>query len=275
MAAAFGRAAVPSGASTGEHEAWELRDGDKKRYGGKGVSKAVAAVNETIAPVLVGFDALEQAKLDAADHRARRHAEQKETGRERIARRFPRRRACGGRFRAAAALSLPRRERSKSSARPDDEHPQRRRAFRCADRFPGIHDHAERRADFSGSAPLWRGNFSRAQKSSERSRTLDRGRRRRRFRAQSQIGRGRARIDRGRGREGRLLVRRADLHRARSGLLGIFRQGTKRLRFQEIRRLEADGGGTGRLLRFALRSVSRSSRSRTAARKTIGTAGRN
>ena len=48
----------------GEHEAWELRDGDKKRYGGKGVSKAVAAVNETIAPVLLGFDALEQAKLD-------------------------------------------------------------------------------------------------------------------------------------------------------------------------------------------------------------------
>src|SRR6187455_744984 len=61
----FGRAAVPSGASTGEHEAWELRDGDKKRYGGKGVGKAVAAVNETIAPVLVGFDALEQTKLDA------------------------------------------------------------------------------------------------------------------------------------------------------------------------------------------------------------------
>ena len=42
-----GRAAVPSGASTGEHEAIELRDGDKKRYGGKGVTKAVAAVNET------------------------------------------------------------------------------------------------------------------------------------------------------------------------------------------------------------------------------------
>src|SRR4030095_2790536 len=60
----FGRAAVPSGASTGEHEAWELRDGDKKRYGGKGVSKAVASVNETVAPVLIGFDALEQAKVD-------------------------------------------------------------------------------------------------------------------------------------------------------------------------------------------------------------------
>src|SRR5437899_11717717 len=62
----FGRAAVPSGASTGEHEAWELRDGDKKRYGGKGVTKAVAAVNDTIGPALYGFDALEQAKLDAA-----------------------------------------------------------------------------------------------------------------------------------------------------------------------------------------------------------------
>ncbi len=61
----FGRASVPSGASTGEHEAWELRDGDKQRYGGKGVSKAVAAVNDTIAPVLLGLDAHEQAKVDA------------------------------------------------------------------------------------------------------------------------------------------------------------------------------------------------------------------
>jgi enolase len=61
----FGRAAVPSGASTGEHEAWELRDGDKKRYGGKGVTKAVAAVNDKIAPVLLGCDALQQAAVDA------------------------------------------------------------------------------------------------------------------------------------------------------------------------------------------------------------------
>ena len=61
----FGRAAVPSGASTGEHEAWELRDGDKERYGGKGVRKAVAAVNETIAPILRGCDALLQAEVDA------------------------------------------------------------------------------------------------------------------------------------------------------------------------------------------------------------------
>jgi enolase len=61
---AMGRAAVPSGASTGEHEAWELRDGGKKRYGGKGVTKAVRNVIDIIAPALKGCDALEQAKVD-------------------------------------------------------------------------------------------------------------------------------------------------------------------------------------------------------------------
>lgn len=61
---ASGRAAVPSGASTGAHEAVELRDGDKKRYLGKGVSKAVANVNDVIAPALLGEDALEQPALD-------------------------------------------------------------------------------------------------------------------------------------------------------------------------------------------------------------------
>src|SRR5437660_8776481 len=60
-----GRAAVPSGASTGEHEAVELRDGDKRRFGGKGVRKAVANVNEKIAPVLKGWDARDQANIDS------------------------------------------------------------------------------------------------------------------------------------------------------------------------------------------------------------------
>jgi len=60
----FGRAIVPSGASTGEHEAVELRDGDKKRYGGKGVLKAVENVNGPIADALVGWDALEQKSID-------------------------------------------------------------------------------------------------------------------------------------------------------------------------------------------------------------------
>jgi enolase 1/2/3 len=61
---ALGRAAVPSGASTGEHEAWELRDGDKKRYGGKGVLRAAANVNEKIAPAVAGWDARNQARID-------------------------------------------------------------------------------------------------------------------------------------------------------------------------------------------------------------------
>ena len=60
----WGRAAVPSGASTGIHEALELRDGDKKRYGGKGVLKAVAAVNDVIADELYGWDATDQKAID-------------------------------------------------------------------------------------------------------------------------------------------------------------------------------------------------------------------
>jgi len=60
----FGRAAVPSGASTGAHEAVELRDGDKSRYKGKGVLKAVAAVNGEIAEALLGVDATEQVAID-------------------------------------------------------------------------------------------------------------------------------------------------------------------------------------------------------------------
>ncbi len=61
---AFGWAAVPSGASTGEAEALELRDGDEKRYGGKGVLKAVANVNDVIGPALAGLDVRDQAGLD-------------------------------------------------------------------------------------------------------------------------------------------------------------------------------------------------------------------
>ena len=60
----FGRAAVPSGASTGENEALELRDGDKARYGGKGVLKAVENVNKVIAPALKGFNVFEQRAVD-------------------------------------------------------------------------------------------------------------------------------------------------------------------------------------------------------------------
>src|SRR6266498_1626166 len=59
-----GRAAVPSGASTGVHEAVELRDGDKARFGGKGVRRAVANVIDRIGPELIGLDAADQAGVD-------------------------------------------------------------------------------------------------------------------------------------------------------------------------------------------------------------------
>jgi len=62
---AWGRAAVPSGASTGEHEAVELRDGDAERFGGKGVLQAVKNVNEVIGPRLEGLSGLDQMEVDA------------------------------------------------------------------------------------------------------------------------------------------------------------------------------------------------------------------
>src|SRR5207248_9734181 len=63
---ALGRAIVPSGASTGEHEALELRDGDAKRFLGRGVTKAVDHVRDLIAPTLIGMDATDQVAVDAA-----------------------------------------------------------------------------------------------------------------------------------------------------------------------------------------------------------------
>ena len=61
-----GRAAVPSGASTGANEALELRDGDKRRYGGKGVLKAVEGIHRTIAPMILGRNVLSQVEIDMA-----------------------------------------------------------------------------------------------------------------------------------------------------------------------------------------------------------------
>ena len=92
---------MPSGASTGEREALELRDGDKARYLGKGVRKAVANVNGEIAAALVGTT-LDQRDDRRDDDRARRHADQEPARRERAARRVDGRRA-GGRSRGQPA----------------------------------------------------------------------------------------------------------------------------------------------------------------------------
>ena len=111
---ALGRAAVPSGASTGEREAVELRDGDKKRYLGKGVRKAVAAVNDAIAGEIIGEDALDQALDRPADDRARRHRQQEAAGRERDPGRLAGGGQGGGRGQRPAALPLRRRRRTRA-----------------------------------------------------------------------------------------------------------------------------------------------------------------
>ena len=91
---AMGRAAVPSGASTGTREAVELRDGDKKRYGGKGVLKAVENVNTVLKQALLGHDARDQAGIDAQDDRARWHRQQRPPGRQCAAGDLARERPC-------------------------------------------------------------------------------------------------------------------------------------------------------------------------------------
>ncbi len=162
---ARGRAAVPSGASTGAHEAVELRDGDKKRYGGKGVLKAVEAVNGEIFDALAGMDAQDQRRIDNAHDRsstARPTRAASAPMRSWACRwRWPRRRPTAQR---AAALPLYRRGQRARAAGADDEHHQRRRACRQPDRHPGIHDHAGGRQDVRGGDPHGRGDLPHAAK---------------------------------------------------------------------------------------------------------------
>ena len=140
-------ASVPSGASTGENEALELRDGDKKRYGGKGVLKAVANVNETIAPKLLGMDPARQAEIDRLMIDLDGTPTKSKLGANAIlgvsmavaraaamAAELPLYAYLGGTGRGAAAGA-------------DDEHPQRRQARRQQRGLPGVHGHAHRRAE--------------------------------------------------------------------------------------------------------------------------------
>jgi enolase len=138
---ALGRAAIPSGASTGEHEAWELRDGDESRFGGKGVKHAVANVNARIGPALQGWDALDQRKID------NKLIELDGT---------PNKKNLGANALLGVSLAV-------AHAAAAAENLERRRAFGRADRFSRIHDCAAGRADLFRSAALWRGGLSRAQ----------------------------------------------------------------------------------------------------------------
>ncbi len=113
---AVGRADVPSGASTGEYEAVELRD-DTGEYLGKGVRKAVDNVNNVIAEEIVGFDATDQRLVDQDAHRARRHAQQGQPGRQRDPRRLAGHRVRGRDGARAAALPVHRRRATPSRCR--------------------------------------------------------------------------------------------------------------------------------------------------------------
>ena len=107
LGGATGRASVPSGASTGAHEAVELRDGDKARYGGKGVLKAVENVNIDIAEQVIGANACDQVGLDRLLDCARRHAQQGQAGSQRNPRRVAGHGPRGGRSLRHAPLPLP------------------------------------------------------------------------------------------------------------------------------------------------------------------------
>ena len=159
---AWGRFAVPSGASTGSREALELRDGDKKRYGGKGVLKAVDNVNGVLGPEIVGLEAHDQADVDRALIRARRHRDQEEARRQRDPRRLAGGRPGRGRRGRPAALPVPRRRQRAHAAGADDERHQRRRARRQQPRHPGVHDHPGGRAELRRGAAHGRRDLPRS-----------------------------------------------------------------------------------------------------------------
>ena len=148
---ALGRAAVPSGASTGEHEAIELRDGDKSRYLGKGVLKAVANVNGEIARAVTGLDASDQGALDRRMIETDGSPNKGNLGANAIlaVSMAAARAAAIGSAPAAVQISRAVFERPfrQHASRADDEHLKWRRARRQFRGPAGIHGHARRRQD--------------------------------------------------------------------------------------------------------------------------------
>ena len=137
----LGRAAVPSGASTGENEALELRDGDKNRFGGKGVLKAVENVNKVIAPALKGECVFGQRAIDKKMLALDGTPTKSKLGANAI---VGCRQSCCQRL-EHTFIPVHRRYQSLRPPRSDDEYHQRWGSFRRTDRFPGIHDSSGRR----------------------------------------------------------------------------------------------------------------------------------
>ena len=134
-------ASEPSGASTGENEAVELRDGDKNRYGGKGVLTAVRNINGIIAPKVIGMDPSHQADIDRMMVGLDGTPNKGELGANAILGvSMVVARGGGGLGGRSAPLCLPGRSRCSASARAHDEDPQRRQARRG---LPGVHGHAD------------------------------------------------------------------------------------------------------------------------------------
>jgi len=203
---ARGTAAVPSGASTGQREAVELRDGDAKRYGGKGVLRAVANVRDTIAPALAGKDGARA---------PRRQREQAEARRQRAARRLDGGGSrLGGRARRAP---LPRARRRRSAARPADERHQRRPPRAEPARLPGVHDRAARCAVVPRGDPPGRRGLPRAARAARPPWAFHRGRRRGGLRARAPRPRGSPRPPRRGDRARRARPGACLLARARRG----------------------------------------------------------
>lgn len=146
-----GRAPHPSGASTGEHEAWELRDGDAKRYGGKGVLKAVENINKIIAPEISGHDATLQPAIDKIMIDLDGTPNKSRLGANAIL-------GVSLAVAKAAAIQLnpspfqiPGWTERQGFARPHDEHHQWRGPFGLPHRLSGIHDHAQGGSHFPES----------------------------------------------------------------------------------------------------------------------------
>ena len=144
---ALGRAAVPSGASTGVHEALEFRDGDPKRYGGKGVLKAVANVNGTIAQKLKGADATNQSAVDRTMIEMDGTANKSKLGANAMLGVSLADCARGGGREWYAALSVSQPQRARDAG-ADDERGQRRAACGLERRYAGVHDRAGGRPEY-------------------------------------------------------------------------------------------------------------------------------
>ena len=249
----MGRAAVPSGASTGTREAVELRDGDKGRFGGKGVLKAVEAVNRDIFDAISGLDAEDQLKIDETMIALDGTPNKSRLGANAILGVSLAVAKAAAEAVRAAALSLRRRHDGAGSADAANEHRQWRRACRQPDRLPGIHDPAGRRAVLRRRGSLGRGDVSRAQERAQEGGAQHQRRRRGRLRAESSVGRGRARILREGDRGGRLQT--GPGHRARSRLRGIgILQGPRLCLFR--RGQDPLGRGAGPISRQARRRLS-------------------